>query len=88
VCINIPPEVTNYVENTRNPDIFTREFVEMVQRMNQMLKGRTDGMRLMRDTLVMDLLRAIPALKDDLQKVIETTGDTLPEIHPSNTLAT
>lgn len=75
VHIDIPPEVTAYVENSRNPDVFTREFVETVQRMNQMLKGRSDAYRLMRDTLAKDIISAIPALKEDVIRVVESTGD-------------
>lgn len=77
VNIDIPPEVTAYVENSRNPDVFTREFVETVQRMNQMLKGRSDAYRLMRDTLAKDIISAIPGLRDDVAKVVKTTGDTI-----------
>ena len=77
VAIAIPPEVTGYVELSRNPDVFTREFVETVQRMNQMLKGRCDAYLLLRDMLAKDIITAIPELKDDVVKVVATTGDTI-----------
>jgi mediator of RNA polymerase II transcription subunit 10 len=77
VHIDIPPEVTTYVESSRNPDVFTREFVELVQRMNQMLKGRSEAYRLMRDTLAKDIMSAIPALHDHVVQVVESTGDTI-----------
>ena len=77
VNILIPPEVAVYVENSRNPDVFTREFVETVQRMNQSLKGRSDAYRLMRDTLALDIARAMPELEGDVRKVMASTGDTL-----------
>ena len=78
VNINIPPEVTSYVEGSRNPDIFTREFVETVQRMNQMLKGRTEAYRLLQETLARDLIDGIPDLKDDITKTIEASGGKVP----------
>jgi hypothetical protein len=34
-----PPEIIDYVDSARNPDIYTREFVELVQRGNQDLRG-------------------------------------------------
>ncbi|CAH0051899.1 unnamed protein product, partial [Clonostachys rhizophaga] len=37
---SVPPELLEYVENGRNPDIYTREFVETVRRGNQLLKGK------------------------------------------------
>jgi mediator of RNA polymerase II transcription subunit 10 len=77
VHVDIPPEVTSYVEGSRNPDIFTREFVETVQRMNQLLNGRTDAYLLMRDTLAKDIISAIPELREDVREVVESTGGTV-----------
>lgn len=78
VHVDIPPEVTAYVEASRNPDIFTREFVETVQRMNQMLKGRTDAYRFLQETLARDFIDGIPELKDDITKTVEATGGKVP----------
>ncbi|KAF2637176.1 RNA polymeras-like protein II mediator complex subunit 10 [Massarina eburnea CBS 473.64] len=78
VNIDIPPEVTSYVEASRNPDIFTREFVETVQRMNQMLKGRAEAYRLLQETLARDIIDGIPELKDDVTKTVEATGGKVP----------
>ena len=78
VHIVIPPEVTNYVENSRNPDIFTREFVETVQRMNQMLKGRSDALRMLQEQIAWQLTHAIPELKDDVTRAVESTGGRVP----------
>jgi mediator of RNA polymerase II transcription subunit 10 len=74
VQIDIPPEVISYVENSRNPDIFTREFVETVQRMNQMLNGRVDAYRMLQQQLARQISSAIPELKDDVTSVVESTG--------------
>lgn len=78
VNINIPPEVTTYVENSRNPDIFTREFVETVQRMNQMLNGRVDAYRMLQEQLAWQLSSVIPEMKDDISTVVEATGGKVP----------
>ncbi|KAF2680340.1 mediator of RNA polymerase II transcription subunit 10 [Lentithecium fluviatile CBS 122367] len=78
VYVDIPPEVTSYVEGGRNPDIFTREFVETVQRMNQMLKGRAEAYRLLQETLARDLIDGIPELKDDITRTVESTGGKVP----------
>lgn len=64
----------SYVENSRNPDIFTREFVETVQRMNQMLYGRVDAYRTLQEQLALHVSSAIPELKDDVTSVVESTG--------------
>ena len=78
VHIDIPPEVTTYVENSRNPDIFTREFVETVQRMNQMLNGRIDAYRMLQEQLAWQLSHAVPELRDDVVAVVESTGGKVP----------
>ncbi|KAF1832203.1 mediator of RNA polymerase II transcription subunit 10 [Decorospora gaudefroyi] len=77
VQVNIPPEVTSYVENSRNPDIFTREFVETVQRMNQMLNGRVDAYRMLQEQLAWQVSSAIPELKGDVTSVVESTGGNI-----------
>ena len=74
VHIDIPPEVTNYVESSRNPDIYTREFVELVQRTNQMLKGREEAYRFLQEQIAWQLSNAVPELRDDVVKVVEATG--------------
>lgn len=72
--IILPPELIAYVESSRNPDVYTREFVEAVQRMNQMLKGRYEAYRTLRDDLAAEIIANIPELKDDVVKIVATTG--------------
>jgi mediator of RNA polymerase II transcription subunit 10 len=78
IDIDIPPDVTNYVENSRNPDIFTREFVETVQRANQMLKGRSDALQTLQEQIAWQLTSVIPELKEDVAKAVEATGGKVP----------
>lgn len=78
VHIDIPPEVTNYVESSRNPDIYTREFVELVQRTNQMLKGREEAYRFLQEQIAWQLSNAVPELRNDVVKVVEATGGKVP----------
>ena len=40
---SIPPEIIDYVDEGRNPDIYTREFVELVQRGNAVINGKRDA---------------------------------------------
>lgn len=78
VNINIPPEIIAYIESSRNPDVYTREFVELAQRWNQLLKGRSDAYRLLRDTLAKDIVASMPELKDNVARICQSTGDELP----------
>ncbi|KAK0938018.1 RNA polymerase II mediator complex subunit [Friedmanniomyces endolithicus] len=70
----IPLDIIEYVEQTRNPDIYTREFVELVMRYNQQLKGRTEAFGNFRDILAREMASAIPEIRDDVNQVIEVTG--------------
>ncbi|RMD39503.1 hypothetical protein DV735_g5627, partial [Chaetothyriales sp. CBS 134920] len=43
--IKIAPEIVDYVDDGRNPDIFSRDFVERVQRGNMVMKGKQEAFR-------------------------------------------
>ncbi|RPA83620.1 RNA polymerase II mediator complex protein Nut2 [Ascobolus immersus RN42] len=70
----LPQEVIAYVSQGRNPDIYTREFVELVQRSNQAAGGRVKAFGDFRDILADKILAAFPELKEDVERVIENTG--------------
>ncbi|KAM7188685.1 mediator of RNA polymerase II transcription subunit 10 [Naviculisporaceae sp. PSN 640] len=72
--IGIPLPLIQYVEDGRNPDIYTREFVELVRRMNQLAKGKVYAFRNFRDVLAHEMNSALPELRDDVQRVLESTG--------------
>lgn len=79
VPVDIPPEIIRYVENARNPTIFNREFIELVQRMNQMLKGRSEAFAQMQTIIAKDIMTAIPELKADVIRIMESTGNHIQE---------
>ncbi|KJX97956.1 mediator of RNA polymerase II transcription subunit 10 like protein [Zymoseptoria brevis] len=70
----LPLEIIQYVENSRNPDIYTREFVELVMRYNQQQKGRSDAYAQFRDILGREMASAIPDIREDVRKVVESSG--------------
>lgn len=71
---HIPPELVQYVENGRNPDIYTREFVEQVRRGNQLLRGKQVAFGRFRDILAGEMGSAMPELREDVAAVLEATG--------------
>ncbi|RQM08181.1 hypothetical protein DH86_00000618, partial [Scytalidium sp. 3C] len=71
---NIPPELIQYVDNGRNPDIYTREFVELARRGNQLMKGKMEAFGSFRDVLAKEMNAALPELRNDVEKVLEATG--------------
>lgn len=49
----VPPEIIAYIDEGRNPDIYTREFVELVQRGNVFLKGKSEAFGGFADVIVL-----------------------------------
>ena len=70
----MPPELLEYVENGRNPDIYTREFVELVRRGNQLMKGKARAFGSFRDVLAEQMASAMPELREDVKTVVQATG--------------
>ncbi|KAI1417514.1 mediator complex, subunit Med10 [Hypoxylon sp. FL1857] len=73
---SIPPELIQYVDNGRNPDIYTREFVELVRRGNQLARGKQGAFASFRDVLAGEMDKAMPELRDDTARVLANTRGT------------
>ena len=73
----IPQEIIHFVEDGRNPDIYTREFVEVVMRHNQAQKGRSEALAKFRDILGEQIVAGIPEMREDVKKVVEASGGQL-----------
>jgi mediator of RNA polymerase II transcription subunit 10 len=72
--IQLPPEIIDYVDAARNPDIYTREFVELVQRGNQDLKGKKEAFASFRDVLAREMRSAMPECAREVERVLAATG--------------
>jgi mediator of RNA polymerase II transcription subunit 10 len=66
--------VVEYVQEGRNPDIYTREFVELAMRNNQRLRGKMDACGRFRDIFAREIAGAVPALRKDVEAVVVHTG--------------
>ncbi|CAJ0553491.1 hypothetical protein HG530_003588 [Fusarium avenaceum] len=75
---SVPPELLEYVEHGRNPDIYTREFVELVRHGNQLMRGKLNAFGTFRDVLAENITSAMPELHDDVVQVVEATGGAPP----------
>lgn len=71
---HLPLEIIQYVENSRNPDIYTRDFVELVMRYNQQQKGRSEAFAQFRDILGQQMMVGIPDIREDVKRVLEASG--------------
>ncbi|TAQ87767.1 hypothetical protein B7494_g3911 [Chlorociboria aeruginascens] len=70
----LPDEILQYVDAGRNPDIYTREFVESSRRSNQLLKGKMAAFSGFRDVLAEEMARTMPEIREDIGRVLEETG--------------
>ena len=68
------PGTYRYVEDGRNPDIYTREFVEIVAKQNQILNGRMRAFADFRNILADQISVAFPELRDDVAMVLQDTS--------------
>ncbi|KAL0256966.1 RNA polymerase II mediator complex subunit [Diplodia seriata] len=74
LTLHIPPDIISYVENGRNPDIYTREFAELVQKNNQKLKGKSEAFAQFRDILASKIITAFPEMEQDAKRIVSNTG--------------
>ncbi|MCJ1448951.1 MAG: RNA polymerase II mediator complex subunit [Stictis urceolatum] len=70
----LPPEVIGYVDEGRNPDVYTREFVELVQRGNAYLKGKSEGLKGLKDALAQEIVKEWPEMEGIVGKVLKGEG--------------
>jgi mediator of RNA polymerase II transcription subunit 10 len=75
--VSIPEEVIDYVQEGRNPDIYTREFVELVMKLNQMHKGKTEAFGKFRDVLAREFVGALPEMEGPVKRVVESSGGSI-----------
>lgn len=75
---DVPLELITYVDGGRNPDIYTREFVELVRRENQLMRGKARAFGSFRDVLAREIASANPELRDDVAAVVAGTGGEWP----------
>ncbi|KAH8658665.1 mediator complex, subunit Med10, partial [Tricladium varicosporioides] len=71
---SVPPELIQYVDSGRNPDIYTREFVELARKGNQLMKGKMEAFAGFRDVLAEEMGRCLPECRADVEGVVKGTG--------------
>ncbi|SGZ55023.1 CIC11C00000002291 [Sungouiella intermedia] len=69
----IPIDVISYIEDGRNPDIYTREFVEVTAKSNARLKGKMLGFATLRKVLGDKLVEEFPHLAGAVENINSRT---------------
>lgn len=73
----IPVDVVSYIEDGRNPDIYTREFVEVTAKLNAKLKGKMEGFKKLGNILSDKLVQEYPRLGLGIDDVKSRTKDEI-----------
>lgn len=74
--VPIPLDVLQYIEDGRNPDVYTREFVEATRKSNQYLRGKMLALKDLRDVLGKKISVEFPELENVVQDIVDrTNGD-------------
>jgi len=68
---SLPPEIVEYIDQGRNPDIYNRELVEALQRNNQFLKGKSEAFMGFRDMLAEEIIKAKPEAEAEVKSILE-----------------
>ncbi|BAO42120.1 Mediator of RNA polymerase II transcription subunit 10 [Kluyveromyces marxianus] len=70
----VPLDVLQYIEDGRNPDVYTREFVEAIRRSNQYQRAKIHGLIKLRDSLAEKIVDELPDLQPHVERIIARTS--------------
>lgn len=72
--IKIAPDIIDYVDDGRNPDIYTRDFVELVQRGNAVLNGKQRAFRNFSKIFAKSLKENFEGMDEEVDSIMENAG--------------
>jgi len=72
--LKVAPEIIEYVDDARNPDIFSREFVELVQRGNSVMNGKQQAFRSFSQIYAKKLKDAFDGMDEEVDLIMDNAG--------------
>ncbi|KAF9324907.1 Mediator of RNA polymerase II transcription subunit 10 [Podila minutissima] len=70
--IMVPMEVLSFIEDGRNPDLFTKSFIECVAGENQFTNGKITAMKSFESSLTQNLGAVFPEEMDEYQDILKS----------------
>ncbi|KAG0338046.1 Mediator of RNA polymerase II transcription subunit 10 [Podila horticola] len=70
--IMVPMEVLSFIEDGKNPDLFTKSFIECVAGENQFTNGKITAMKSFESSLTQNLGAVFPEEMDEYQDILKT----------------
>lgn len=64
--IDVPLDILTYIDHGRNPDIYSREFVELIAKLNQSISGELDALAQFRAELAAEIIEQFPELEAEV----------------------
>ncbi|KAJ3417033.1 hypothetical protein HDV05_007515 [Chytridiales sp. JEL 0842] len=68
--LKVPMNVLDYIDDGKNPDLYTKELVQLLVDKNQKTKGRVDAIQTLRNDLGKELRRNYPELLEEYMKEV------------------
>ncbi|CAR24561.1 mediator complex subunit NUT2 [Lachancea thermotolerans CBS 6340] len=70
---NVPIEVAQYIEDGRNPDVYTRDFVEAIRRSNQYQRAKMNALGQLRNKLAEKIIAEFPDMQNNVTDILART---------------
>jgi mediator of RNA polymerase II transcription subunit 10 len=70
----IPSDLLHYIQDGRNPDIYSREFVEVVRKVNQFLNGKAQAFLQFQQVLAKSIKQEFPELTANVDSIRAKTA--------------
>ena len=77
----MPPELIGYLDDRKNPNIYTREFVELTSKGNRYLNGKVQALEFFRDSLFRQMEEQWPETGDAIGRILEGKGDGVETVY-------
>ncbi|KAL8604012.1 Mediator of RNA polymerase II transcription subunit 10 [Nucella lapillus] len=58
--VNVPLEVFDYIDQGRNPNLYTRDCLEKALTKNEQVKGKVDNLKKFKALLIVELNKVFP----------------------------
>jgi mediator of RNA polymerase II transcription subunit 10 len=75
--VMIPIEVFDYIDNGKNPQLYTKECMEKALARNEAVKGKIDSLKKFKTLLIVELSKVFP---NEMAKYRQLRGDERPNL--------
>ncbi|KAH9502941.1 Mediator of RNA polymerase II transcription subunit 10 [Bulinus truncatus] len=74
--VHVPLEVFDYIDQGRNPNLYTKDCLEKALAKNEQVKGKTDSLRRFKTMLLLELSKVFPSEMEMYRALKQGRGPT------------